>query len=92
MLKQLQEVRWSLSALLNDENLTPKKDCDLRLSEDQWSLFEDLLPLLAELKDATKQLSGEKYLTISCVLPVMYHLYQTNRNPVMGERAAVKEV
>jgi hypothetical protein len=44
------------------------------LSNDEWSLIEELLLILKDFNDITSTLSGNSYATLSLVYPIMSHL------------------
>src|SRR5205807_1046998 len=44
------------------------------LSNDEWSLIEELLLILKDFNDITNTLSGNSYVTLSLVYPIMSHL------------------
>ena len=75
MLERLLELQWPLTLILVDPVLTPKKDHqDLLLKEWQWALAKGLVELLQPFEYATTILSGQKYVTLSLLLPVVSHL------------------
>ena len=78
MVCRLQELRTPLTVVLSDASLTKKKDDrDLLLKDDDWNLVDDLVMILKEYEDATTVVGGESYLTLSLLLPITTHLYDT---------------
>ena len=66
-----------------------KKGHVLDLCGDQWELLELLLLVLRDLGEATCELNGKKYVTLSMVLPLMHFLYH-EMAPRMVYRPAVR--
>ena len=57
MIDRLAEQRWPVTAVLCDEKFTKQADArNLKLKDDQWSLIDDLLPVLKAA--AAKALGG----------------------------------
>lgn len=72
MFERLIKLRWPVVAVLGDRNVTKLADArTLDLTKDQWGLMEEILPVLKKLKAANTILCGEKYVSISSVLPVL---------------------
>ena len=76
MLQRLLELRWPLNAVLTDDTLTSRDHRHLCFSNDDWDLAKDLVATLADLEEATRDLSGDSYVhvTISWVYPLMRKL------------------
>ena len=97
-------VRWnSFYAMLNRANemkdalvlfLASYKDDDSeKLSNDEWTLIEELIVVFRPLYTATLELSGEKFTTLSKVLPLttkLLEIYSTKPNP--NDSPQAKEV
>ncbi|XP_065197184.1 zinc finger BED domain-containing protein 4-like [Sycon ciliatum] len=76
MLRRLLELRPHVTSVLVDTAKTPKADHRaLLLKEKRWATAEQLMEVLAPSEKATRLLSGQKYLTISCVMPVVMSLH-----------------
>lgn len=84
MFERLLQLRWPISAVLSDRSVTKYSDAKtLDLTNDQWDLIENVLPVLINLKKANTYLCGEKFITLSSVWPIMkilvdYHLKVDN--------------
>eukprot|EP00117_Sycon_ciliatum_P011171 scpid87561/ scgid12763/ Zinc finger BED domain-containing protein 1; Putative Ac-like transposable element; dREF homolog len=75
MLERLLELRKHITTVLVDSVKTPKADHRaLLMKEKRWATAEKLIKVLAPAEKATALLSGQKYLTMSCILPVMMSL------------------
>lgn len=72
MLERLYALRWPVTAVLSDRNVTKIADAKvLDLKSEHWSLIDNLLPILKQLKTANSLLCAEHNVSISCVLPIM---------------------
>ena len=75
MLERLIELQRAITVVLVDAVLTPKKDHrDLLLSDQQWALAKELVDLLQKFEETTMVVSGQKYVTMSLLLPLLTHL------------------
>ena len=74
MLQRLVEMRWPISAVLSDGNVTKRSDRYLDLSNEQWVLAEELVKLLKPFEVATTFLCGEAQSIVSSTLPVIHGL------------------
>ena len=70
----LQRLRWPISALLSDDNVTKRSDRYLDLSNEQWVLAEELVKLLKPFEVATTFLCGEAQSIVSSTLPIIHGL------------------
>ena len=76
MLQRLVKLRVPLTAVLCDDQLTPKRqDREMLLKDNEWMLAEHLIELLEPFEMATTAVSGQRYVTLSLLLPVASHLY-----------------
>ena len=76
MLQRLVKLRVPLTAVLCDDQLTPKRqDHEMLLKDNEWMLAEHLIELLEPFEMATTAVSGQRYVTLSLLLPVVSHLY-----------------
>ena len=76
MLHHLLQLCVPLTAVLCDAKLTPKQaDRDMLLKDHQWKLAKQIVPLLEPFEDATTAISGQRYTTLSLMMPITCHLY-----------------
>lgn len=91
MFERLLKLRWPVVAVLGDRNFTKLSDArTLDLTNEQWCLIEDILPVLKKLKSATAILCGEKYVSLSSVLPVMKTLTDVHLKVLEGDSEQLK--
>ncbi|XP_035500943.2 zinc finger BED domain-containing protein 4-like [Scophthalmus maximus] len=88
MVNRLLEQRWPVVATLSDPEVTQRGKHYLDLKNDQWTLLEELEQVLKPLEQATVFLSGEAYVTIS-VLPPLIEGLQKSTKKTTYESAAV---
>ncbi|RXM92225.1 Zinc finger BED domain-containing protein 1 [Acipenser ruthenus] len=68
MIKRLLEQRWPIVAVLSDPTVKSARAVrHLDLSQDQWSLLNELVSVLQPFETATAYLSGETYVSLSAV-------------------------
>ncbi|KAJ8404562.1 hypothetical protein AAFF_G00338290 [Aldrovandia affinis] len=100
MTSRLLEQRWPVTATLSDPELTRqgKRYLDLK-SEQWWSLLEELEQALRPFECATTFISGETYVTVSALPPLVKGLLMSTQNtafestPVQAfQVAAAKEI
>ncbi|KAJ8342717.1 hypothetical protein SKAU_G00326450 [Synaphobranchus kaupii] len=61
MLERLHEQRWAVTAVLSDRTVTKLGDAKtLELTDDNWKIIENLLPVLNSLKTFAMQFPGDK--------------------------------
>ena len=71
MFERLLEQRWAVSAVLSDRNITSLSLArTLELTDDNWHIIEEILPVLLALKKGTTAVCGEKSVSISTVYPI----------------------
>ena len=73
LLDRLVEMRWPISAVLSDERITKRSDRYLDLRNEQWDLAKELLAPLQQTEVATVYFSEENKVSISSVLPIVWH-------------------
>jgi len=78
-----------MTATLSDPDVTPQGKRFLDLKNDQWSLFEEVEKVLKLFECATVFLSGESYVTVSTLPPLVKGL-QKSIQSTLFENAAVK--
>lgn len=83
MLKLKQDVRtrWNSTFFMLERLIKLKepitivmitlKDSPCHLNSDEWSIIEDVVPLLRPFDRVTVELSAEQYPTISTVIPLI---------------------
>lgn len=47
------------------------REAPSNLSSDEWSMIEDIIPLLRPFDKLTTELSAEQYLTLSTIIPLI---------------------
>uniref|UniRef100_H3B362 HAT C-terminal dimerisation domain-containing protein n=1 Tax=Latimeria chalumnae TaxID=7897 RepID=H3B362_LATCH len=86
MFEHLQEQRWTIAAVLSDRSFAKLAEArTLELTDDNWQIIEELLPVLCSLKCATTALCGESEVSISMVYPVTATLLSKHLKPVPEE-------
>ncbi|XP_063762122.1 E3 SUMO-protein ligase ZBED1-like [Eleginops maclovinus] len=88
MVSRLLEQRWPVVATLSDPDVTQRGKQYLDLRNDQWILLEELEQVLKPFEQATVFLSGESYVTISVLPPLLKGLHKSTKKTTY-ESAAV---
>ncbi|XP_064417131.1 E3 SUMO-protein ligase ZBED1-like [Latimeria chalumnae] len=92
MFERLQEQRWAIAAVLSDRSFTKLAEAQtLELTDDNWQIIEEFLPVLRSLKCATTALCGESEVSVSMVYPVTATLLSKHLKPVPEESNKVTE-
>lgn len=92
MFERLLEQRWAVVAVLSDRGVTKLSDArTLDLTDDSWSVIEELLPVLRSLKCATTALCGESGVSSSMIYPVTATLLSKHLRVAPGESAKVSQ-
>ena len=74
-MQRLLELRTALTVVLSNQTCTLKKEhCNLLLKDHQSNVLERLVALLEPFEFATTVASGQKYIILSLVLPIVFHL------------------
>src|SRR4051794_28393386 len=64
-----------LELINNEDDIDAKKDSKqlkkIMLSSDEWELLQNLIITLGPFEEATRYLSGEKYITHSIMIPII---------------------
>lgn len=76
MISRLLEQRWPVTAALSDP-ATQRGKQYLDLKSDQWTLLEELAQALQAFECATVYLSGESYVTVSALPPLVKGLLKS---------------
>ncbi len=72
MLDRLLKLRWPITAVLSDSEVTKVSDRYLDLKPEQWKLVEDLVTILELFSVATTFFSYEENVSMSAVFPIFY--------------------
>jgi len=89
MVNRLIEQRWPVTATLSDPSLTHKGKHYLDLKPDQWSLLEELSTALKPFECATVFMSGQEYITVSSLPPLVKGLLKSTEGAAY-DSASVK--
>ncbi|CAM4651471.1 unnamed protein product [Leuciscus chuanchicus] len=98
MITRLLEQRWPVTATLSDPEVTKAGKQYLDMKADQWSLLEELQKALEPFEQATVFLSGEAYVTVSVLPPLVKGLQKSTQTafesaPITTfQRAAAAEI
>jgi len=79
MIQRLLEMRWPITAVLSDEEVTQRSDRYLDLRSEQWELLGYLVKHLEPCEIATVFLSYETNVSVSCVYPLFKVLSQASK-------------
>ena len=91
MLQRLLDEHIPVVAVLNDRAVSSKDNPSLDLSPSQWMLAEDLVELLKPFEAATRLLSLEKNVSVSCILPIALGLWRV-LSVIESDSAPIKEL
>ena len=91
MVSRLLEQRWPVVATLSDPEVTQRGKQYLDLRNDQWILLEELQQVLKPFEQATVFLSGESYVTISVLPPLLKGVHKSTKKTTY-ESAAVNSL
>ncbi|XP_058252538.1 E3 SUMO-protein ligase ZBED1-like [Hemibagrus wyckioides] len=96
MVTRLLEQRWPLTATLSGPTVTQRVKQHLDLKTDQWALLEELAKALQAFESATVYLSGDSYVTVSALPPLVRWLLKSTHTiydtgPVQAFQAAASE-
>lgn len=91
MFERLMKLRWPIIAVLGDSNVTKSSDAKtLDLTSENWTLIEQILPILKKLKIANNILCGENYVSLSSVLPVIKMLYDVHMSECESDSVVIQ--
>ncbi|KAI4799905.1 hypothetical protein KUCAC02_016443 [Chaenocephalus aceratus] len=79
MIKRLLEQRWPVTATLSDPEVTKAGKHYLDMRADQWSILGDLHQALEPFEQAIVFLSGEAYVTVSVLPPLVKGLQKSTQ-------------
>ncbi|CAI5661729.1 unnamed protein product [Oreochromis niloticus] len=80
MIERLLEQRWPVVATLSDPKVTQRGKQYLDLKSDQWILLDELKEVLKPYEQATIVLSGQSYVTVSVLPPLLKGLLKSTQN------------
>jgi hypothetical protein len=93
MVKRTVEQRLALIMVLSNRDVTSLKDARLlEITEEQWTLAQDILPLLHSLECVSDILCGENYPTASIVYPITTSLLTNHLSAAEGDSAHVEQM
>jgi hypothetical protein len=91
MLERALEQRWTMSKILSNPELTPKREHrNLDLHNEQWELMAELVKVLKPLEIATTLFCSDQQVSLSCVFPILFRLL-TIVEPADKEIPAIKQ-
>ena len=91
MLSRLSESRRSITDVMLDDTVTKPSDLTLLLKDNEWDLLNSLLPCLHPLEVATTALSGEKYVSVSMLYPIVMGLVNVHLRASTSDSSIVKK-
>ena len=92
MFERLVELRWAVTAVLSDRNVTKLAEARvLELSDEYWRVMKDMLPVLTKLKCATTVMSSENNVSISNTYPITFSLLEKHLVPEVRRPGAPRE-
>ncbi|KAL3971429.1 mitogen-activated protein kinase binding protein 1 [Sarotherodon galilaeus] len=80
MTERLLEQRWPVVATLSDPKVTQRGKQYVDLKSDQWILLDELKEVLKPYEQATNVLSGQFYVTVSVLPPLLKGLLKSTQN------------
>ena len=87
MLERICEQQASICAALVD-----LKRVDLMLQDSDVKIMENLVEILKPFFKITETISGENYITVSSIKPLLYHLLNTDLNARDDDLGAIKQL
>ena len=78
MLDRLVEQRWTVYAVLHDENVTRAEHRHLDVKPEQWEILSQMVPALKLLQVATTALCMDQNVTASLIFPVVHGLLKNH--------------
>ena len=89
MLDRLLKLRWPVTAVLSDEDVTKRNDRYLDLKNEQWNLAEDLIKVFEPFSVATSFLSYEENVSVSSVFAILHGLLDQLKSSVDDDDSPV---
>ena len=90
MLERVHEMRWPITAVLSDENVTKPSDKYLDLTSEQWTLAHEIIKVLKPFEVATTFLCEDQSTIISSTLPVIHGLVESLKADESDSRVLAK--
>ena len=87
MLQKLQEQQAAIATTLMES-----KDTHLMPEGSEWKIINELVNVLAPFNLATETLSGEKYPTISMIVPLLHKLLNVSVKICDNDETCTKEI
>ena len=87
MLQRLQEQQAAIAATLMES-----KDTHLMPEGSEWKIIDQLVEVLTPFNLATETMSGEKYPTISMIIPLLHKLLNVTLKVSAADDACTKEI
>ena len=87
MLQRLQEQQAAIAATLMES-----KNTHLMPEGNEWKVIDELIEVLAPFNLATETMSGEKYPTISMMIPLLHKLLNVSLKISDNDDACTKEI
>ena len=91
MLDRLLKLRWPITAILSDSEVTKVSDRYLDLKPEQWKLAEDLVTILELFSVATTFFSYEENVSMSAVFPILYGILDQLGTTEISESIIIKQ-
>ena len=91
MLDRLLKLRWPITAVLSDAEVTKVSDRYLDLKSEQWKLAEDLVAILEPFSIATTFFSYEENVSLSAVFPILHGILDKLSTSEPAESAVIKQ-
>ena len=88
--EQLIRQRWTIYAVIHDEQVTPSSQRNLDLKTEQWDLLDQLVVVLKPLQIATTALSKDENISSSLIYPVVNGLVKNHLNHVSTDLPTIK--
>ena len=87
MIQRVMEQQAAICAALLEQ-----KRMDLLPKDNELKLLEDIIDILKPFKDVTEQMSGQAYVTLSAVRPILHFLKSKVLQPLDSESRSVQNI
>ena len=91
MYERLMEQRWTIYAVIHDDNVTASTQKHLDLRTEQWDLLSQLVTVLKPLQVATTALSEDQNISSSLIYPVVNGLVKCHLKEDKDDMETVKQ-